>query len=73
MVDMMSLLQCILDATDIDQSAAPTDLPLLNGELYSYTGMTACSGTVFTGCFMCISGCLCVAEFIHFCDICVST
>ena len=33
------ILQCILDATDIDQSVAPPELPLLNGELYSYTGI----------------------------------
>ena len=31
-------IQCILDVSDTDQSSAPTDLPLLNGELYSYTG-----------------------------------
>ncbi|XP_065889704.1 myotubularin-related protein 2-like [Dysidea avara] len=36
-LDRKKSIECILDVTDTDQSSAPTDLPLLNGELYSYT------------------------------------
>ena len=60
------IIQCILDVSDTDQSSAPTDLPLLNGELYSYTGMVCTHACVVVYC-ICVHTCAHVRVCVRIC------